>query len=286
VSRSPSKSSSQSAPAVVVGLSAAGSVWRSPLQQDWQTESTRGTHDRGQAIAALIKATQDRLTVHAPTPILWLVSFELMPTWLQLPPPGIRSLPELHAVAQARATQLFGAVDSSDWQLSAQWHHRQPFLATATPSMWGTSLGSRITSSLHLLLHAAQSQWPRSGWVAITSANYLYILHRQHQQWTHLRSLQLSATVNPEAYVQRVHDEWQREALKTEATPGQLHWLHAGRIPLPTLPAHIKKVRLSPLINSKSANESLTGLEAVPSDLQALASDTQVAHRLLHGDSP
>jgi hypothetical protein len=279
-------SSARSAP-LVVGLCTAGAAWYSAQQRDWMLElasTTNPANNLGTALAAVMQRTLAQLPNHQPADIIWLASPDLMPTWLQTPTPGIRSLQELHALTHARAAQLFGSADSP-WLLSAHWQHHQPFLCSAAASSWAANLQGQLTSLLHLLLHQMEPQLASSGWLAITSQSHLHLMYRQHKRWLHLRSMRLPTPSSEEKFIQRVHDEWQREALKTGHATGQLQSLHVGASPVTTWPTNIKKVSLKSstgqLSDTTAPIGSLAQLHTSVPDVQCIAHEAWMTQTLL-----
>lgn len=170
--------------------------------------------------------------------ISWILAPSLARSWVQFPSSQIASLGELHAVAQARASQLFGetvstAAPSAPWAVTADWQASRPFLCVATPSTWAQPLqelsqGGKhglILSPLTLALERFKQQIPASGWLAMTVAGELSI-----SQWTggrisRLRSVRLPAGSTPEAAQALAMNEWQRELLRSQDSSGHLNWL-------------------------------------------------------------
>jgi hypothetical protein len=104
--------------------------------------------------------------------------------WLQVAPPGIRSLAELRALVQSRAEQLFGS--DAGWLVAADWQASRPFLCAAVPGdvdLLASSLAkdaagrARIATSLTQALERYASELPAQGWAALHEPQALHCLY-------------------------------------------------------------------------------------------------------------
>ena len=126
--------SAGSSTTTMVGINSESAAWleHSPTGlAHWRTVDWHGaTPD--QALDLL----SNQLGVTQPGDCRLVFAPSVLRHWLQTPPAQVASLRELRDVAQARCTQLFGTVPSTNntpaqWTVSAQWHASQPFVCTA-----------------------------------------------------------------------------------------------------------------------------------------------------------
>ena len=154
--------------------------------------------------------------------------------WLQTPPLETASLSELHAVAQSRASFLFGNPDGGSWAVSAEWDAKHSFLCTCLASSWiPINAGTQpyrypliVTSPLALALSKFEKQLPLSGWLAIAVTDMLYIMHRSQGRLSSLRSVRDQAQATLEKTEVLAEREWRREMLRTQLFADELAWLY------------------------------------------------------------
>lgn len=174
--------------------------------------------------------TNVKISANASAPC-WVVSSALMPTWLQVPIPGLRSLRELQSLAQMRAKQLLGdQVSLGGWAVAGDWQARQPFLCTALPVAWKCALSdsSEIATPLTMGMYALRNALPASGWLSITCPAELHLMYLERKAVQHLRSFRLPTGLTDTGLQERMLAEWQREMIKSQRPEARLHWLHLG----------------------------------------------------------
>jgi hypothetical protein len=229
-----------------IAIGSSGAAWMTPVAGQkmqlhsvmWQEQQTAE-----QAIESLLR----RLSIERSSAVQWVVAPSLLKHWLQQPPDHVQSLNELHAVSHQRAQHLFGSVQpssmsgqASTWLVSADWHASRAFLCAALPQNWAAPLmgkesmqdtivvsnkASAIVSPLQLILSKFQKQFPSHGWLAVVTANTLYLMNFKNKQCVHFHSLQLAIDLKIEELQTIALVEWQRDMLRTQQNSEQLHWL-------------------------------------------------------------
>jgi hypothetical protein len=229
-----------------IAIGSSGAAWMVPVAGQknqlhsvaWQEHQTAE-----QAIESLLR----RLSIERSSAIQWVVAPSLLKHWLQQPPDHVQSLNELHTVSHQRAQHLFGGVlpssitgQASTWVVSADWHASRAFLCAALPQNWVAPLmgkesmqdtivvsnkASAIVSPLQLILSKFQKYFPSHGWLAVVTANTLYLMYFKNKQCVHFRSLQLATDLKIEELQTIALVEWQRDMLRTQQNSEQLHWL-------------------------------------------------------------
>jgi hypothetical protein len=224
----------------LVGLSARGAAWLASSAtgvQHWQQAAWDACLSAS-SVSAALKSVMDLVAPSQAQGIAWILAPSLARSWVQFPSPQIVSLAELHAVAQARASQLFGepvcaAAPGAPWAVTADWQASRPFLCVASPSAWVQSLqalsqggkNGQILSPLTLALDGFKQQIPASGWLAMAVAGELSISHWTGGRISRLRSVRLPAGSTPEAAQTLAMNEWQRELLRSQENSSHLSWL-------------------------------------------------------------
>lgn len=227
----------------VVGLSAGAAVWLETAPDGrlaWQHTTWSATPSGSEAAAAMASVTA-RLRGAANRRLSWILAPGLAPSWLQPPSTQVTSLEELHAVARARASQLFGQPVSPvaaevTWNVMADWHAHRPFVCVAVPTGWQQLLQaddnnqsgrypSAVAHPLLLALSRFPKQLPKDGWLALVLAGELHLMHRHRGHLTRLRNLRLPADASPSRIQALALEEWQREMLRSELPGDQLNWL-------------------------------------------------------------
>lgn len=226
----------------VVGLSAGAAVWLETTpdgRPEWRHTTWNVTPSGSETITAIATVTA-RLSATAPCRLTWMLAPGLAPTWLQPPPTQVTSLDELHAVACARASQLFGPPVSPiaaevAWNVMADWHARRPFICVAVPTGWQQLVKaddraagryrSAVAQPLLLALSRFRKQLPEEGWLALVLAGELHLMHRHRGHLTRLRNLRLPADGSPDRIQALALEEWQREMLRSQLPGDQLSWL-------------------------------------------------------------
>lgn len=173
-------------------------------------------------IAATIKAspTSSRLAaVHV------VAGSSVARHWLQIAPPGLRSLSELKALVQSRADQLFGG--DAEWVVAADWHATRPFLCAALPrevdrlaSSIARSRGatSHLATSLSLALIQHARRLPADGWAVLHEPEALHLLFLSAGRLEHSRT----ATVPVELQGSALEREAAAEVARSSALAGGL----------------------------------------------------------------
>lgn len=153
--------------------------------------------------------------------------------WVQPVPADTASLAELHAVASARARQLWGGAEPGGWMVSGDWQAQGHCLCNAVAAEWGAvwaSLQDRWSAvALHTPLLLAQRRWqalwPQTGWLALAVARYLYILRREDGRMVSLRSLPWGTADTLQVLQAQAMQEARREMLRAGGGPEDLYWL-------------------------------------------------------------
>jgi hypothetical protein len=244
-----------------VALSEKSASWTTTdvkRQQHWHTEAWGGS----------LTTLRDLLSYGLPfTKPFLALSPSLARHWLQTPPPGVSSLSELHSVVSVRAQQLFGAAlqladtQVSGWHVSGSWQASTPFVCTAWPAAL-SPLGLSLCTPLFIALQVYQSRLPRNGWLAITLAHELHLMQITNTQITFLRSTRLPLELLGAELQDRLVQEWQRDALRTNEQAKQVNWLHL--MPNNGNTAHhpaVIRVALYPITKSSATEQSSLALD-------------------------
>lgn len=223
----------------LVGLGARGAAWLATDEtrsMQWQ-QTEWDSYSSGFNPEAALKSVIDLIGISPKHHIGWILAPSLARSWIQTPPLQTASLAELHAVAQARANQLFGRassrIASTQWAVTGDWHASQSFLCAAMPSVWSLPLQSvikrdkrcSIYSSLTLALARFKAQLPNNGWLALAIAGELNIMHWAEGRMTRLRSTHLPIDSTAASAEALAVTEWQREMLRAQNNSPYLHWL-------------------------------------------------------------
>lgn len=233
MSRWPSKSA---APALrlVLGVSEHGVAWQTldgPTAAEWQAWNWPQGMDGPTAL-------QDWVRNHAPDagdarqPVQVCLAPSLAQHWVQPVPARTASLAELHAVAVARAQQLWGPAQGG-WMVTGDWQPEGTCLCTAVPAAWEPAWAAMRARwgeiALHTPLLLAQqrwhAQWPQTGWLALAVAQRLYVERRVAGRMVSLRSVRWPAAGTLEALQAQAVQEGRREMLRADSGQEALHWL-------------------------------------------------------------
>jgi len=175
--------------------------------------------------------------------------------WILQPPPTVRSLAELRAVAQARCMQLFGA--SQSWQIEADWHARRAFLCVAIPARIvdgaRSAFGHRVAvrTALAVFLSKQAGKFPRNGWVCWTFPGSTCLMGVVEGRLHSLRTLRSGFSDGWAERLARAAQELRREELRTGLPiDAPVGWAHAGSLSPETASAEqveIEGLRFMPL---------------------------------------
>lgn len=244
-----------------IAISTRGAAWVD-VASDQRSRRQQVMWGEKQNPTTAMQLLKDQIKLPDEEHIDWIVAPSLLRHWLQTPPVDIQSLGELHAVAQARAFQLFGApmltetTPAPTWVVAGDWHATQSFLCCAMPNSWQETLQDKakgntrhqIYSPLQLVLRSFKRQLPALGWLALVIADALYLICFEKNQIQYLRGLPLSPALVPTDLQSLAMTEWRREMLRTNKLSDQLHYLnvthqkHTSRMPL----AGLKLVEWTP----------------------------------------
>ena len=227
----------------VIGLSAGAAAWLETTSDGrlaWQHTTWSAKPSGSDTVAAFASVTA-RMRGSANRRLSWILAPGLAPSWLQPPSTQVTSLEELNAVAQARASQLFGLPASPiaaemTWNVMADWHARRPFVCVAVPAGWQQLLQaddnhqavryrSAVAQPLLLALSRFRKQLPKEGWLALVLAGEVHLMHRHSGHLTRLRNLRLPADASPARIQALALEEWQREMLRSQLPGEHLNWL-------------------------------------------------------------
>ena len=165
--------------ALFIGLSSTQVAWQfaggSP-----QVEPLSAQSGRFEQIAATLNASEIPSRFAA---VNVVAGSSVARHWLQIAPPGLRSLSELQALVQSRADQLF--CSNAEWVVAADWHARRPFLCAALPREVDRLASSiahprkaalHLTTSLNLSLARHARDLPADGWAILHEPEALHLL--------------------------------------------------------------------------------------------------------------
>lgn len=147
-----------------------------------------------------------------------LVADSLARYWMMSPPPGLRSLAELQAVAQAHCDQTFGS--SQRWRLGGDWSARRRFLCAAVPEWVVTGvragLGARasLAATLPTLLASSAASLAPDGWTCVLLPGRINLLSTVGGSIHSLRSLAAQAGSDLTELLSAAAQELQRESLR------------------------------------------------------------------------
>lgn len=243
----------------LVAVSSHGAVWVDAAS-DPRSWSRIIMWEEGSNPTIAMQLLRIKMKLTADSELAWVVAPSLLRHWLQAPPANTQSLHELHAVAQARAVQLFGASMPTEvslistWDVAGDWHAAQAFMCGAMPSIWRLALQNRantnnqICSPLQLALRSFKHQLPASGWLALVIADTLHLMFFENKQIQNLRCLALSSKLATTDLQSLALTEWRREMLRSNKLSDQLQYLnltsqdHSNL----TMPAGLKRVKWTP----------------------------------------
>lgn len=153
--------------------------------------------------------------------------------WMMQPPPTVRSLAELRAVAHARCMQLFG--NSQAWRIEADWHASKKFLCVAIPARIvdgvRAAFGNRVTvrTALAMLLSKQSGRFPDNGWVCWTFPGCTSLVGLAGGRLHSLRTLRSGVADGWAARLARAAQELRREGLRAGlSVDAPVGWAHAG----------------------------------------------------------
>lgn len=245
-------------PDLVLGLSAKTVAWNTATQAKqsaWQIRSWNGS------IESLKIALNEKL---ASSKLHLMLGPSLARHWLQTPVTGIATLSELHAVATARALQLFGSAHGTStepvsWHVCGDWRMNQNFICTAWPS-YLSDIEQPLSSALILALDHYRSALPRNGWLAVIIAGELSLLQIKSGKPMSFRSTRLSPHNSSNELQDQILAEWQREKLRAvepNALEQRIHWLNL----MPNFHQPLHSASIIPI-----KPNALTPFQATPSD--------------------
>lgn len=154
----------------VVGLDGNTSAWR----------------EAGTARLALASGAAEAIGGRTgPRQWLLVAGLDLAVHWVQSPPAGLRSLPELRQVAAVRCAALHGG-DPQDWWVAGDWNARRDFVCSALPrttaNAWLAEAGARGVrlrwlSTWLAACSAKSAAVPPDGWSALRTPSRVITWH-------------------------------------------------------------------------------------------------------------
>lgn len=163
----------------------------------------------------------------------FVVSSDIAVHWIQVPPVGLASLPELRKTAAARCARLFGGSPES-WWVAGDWHARRPFLCAALPRQ----LVDRVESSLGR--SHARPRWmtagsamlqrhaPRlrtEGWSCFHSAGVVLCLHAHQGRFDETCTIRFPRDLGAKALGEFVRSRLDVETVRLGLSDaGELVW--------------------------------------------------------------
>lgn len=166
-----------------------------------------------------------------------MLSDELLRMWIVIPPGNAASLADCQAAAGLRFQMLFGEA-ASDWELSADWDGRKPFLACALPRSVLAALHAlcdefqlnlvRIEPQLVAIWNRYRKQWSNDGWLALVHQDSVTLAVIEQRRLVAIRR----SAVGQEQMLSRtwLEQHVQREALLLNLAAPQKLWI-AGPVP-------------------------------------------------------
>lgn len=217
---------------LVLGVSERGVAWLAPEATDWQNWDWPEDVDGPTAVRewVLNQAPQASATRQ---PVQVCLAPSLARHWVQSVPAQTASLSELHAVAAARAQQLWGAGPSGGWMVTGDWQAEGAFLCTAVPAVWEPVWaamrarwgGIALHTPLLLAQQQGQTQWPQTGWLAVAVAQRLYVQRREAGRMVSLRSVRWPGASSLKTLQTLAAQEGRREMLRVDSGQENLHLL-------------------------------------------------------------
>lgn len=230
MSRWRSKSAASTLP-LVLGVSGQGVAWLEPeaASPTWQTWNWPEDTDGPTALKDWVMNQSPTLSGGRQSVQVCLAP-SLAQHWVQSVPAQTASLSELHAVAAARAQQLWGAAPGG-WMVTGDWQPKGAFLCTAVPAVWEPVWAAmrerwgRIALHTPLLLAQQQAAWPQNGWLAVAVAQRHYVQRRESGRMASLRSVRWPDASTLDALQAQAVQEARREMLRAGCGQEELHWL-------------------------------------------------------------
>lgn len=208
--------------ALSIGLSTGEIAWRIG---DGSAQ-VAGRPARGSELAPHEAHLGDSAGRQPPAAVHVVVGSSVARHWLQVAPPGIRSLAELKALVQSRAEQLFGS--DAGWVVAADWQATRPFLCAAVPAdvdSLASSLArnyggrARVASSLTKALDRHSSELPAAGWAVLHEPQALHCLYLVDGHLTYFRSAAVTANLRSAELELAVKTEIDRSAALAGGLP-------------------------------------------------------------------
>lgn len=217
---------------LVLGVSAQGVAWLAPEATDWQSWDWPEDVDRPTALREWV-LNQAPGVNRAGQPVQVCLAPSLAQHWVQSVPAQTASLSELHAVAAARAQQLWGPGPPGGWMVTGDWQAEGAFLCTAVPAVWEPVWAAMRAHWGRMVLHTplllaqqqGQAAWPQNGWLAVAVAQRLYVQRREAGRMVSLRSVRWPAASTLETLQVLAAQEGRREMLRGDSGQDDLHWL-------------------------------------------------------------
>lgn len=232
MSRWRSKSAASTLP-LVLGVSGQGVAWLEPeaASPTWQTWNWPEDTDGPMALKDWVMNQSPTLSGGRQSVQVCLAP-SLAQHWVQSVPAQTASLSELHAVAAARAQQLWGPVPGG-WMVTGDWQPEGSFLCTAVPAAWEPVWAAvrerwgaiALHTPLLLAQQQGQTQWPQTGWLAVAVAQRLYVQRRVAGRMASLRSVRWPEASTLETLQAQAVQEGRREMLRADSGQEDLHWL-------------------------------------------------------------
>lgn len=220
---------------LVLGVSEQGVAWLAPdasTSAAWQTWTWPEDADGPAALRAWVLDQAPKVN-GGRQPVQVCLAPSLARHWVQSVPAQTASLAELHAVAAARAQQLWGPMPQGGWMVTGDWQSEGSFLCTAVPTAWEPVWAAMrvhwgeitLSTPLRLVQQHWQTQWPQTGWLAVAVAQRLYVQRRVAGRMESLRSVRWPGASTLEALQVLAGQEGRREMLRVDSGQEDLHWL-------------------------------------------------------------
>lgn len=203
----------------VVGLDAHGMAWRRNDALD--------TAPRLGDISGLAKQVVPGARVDV------IVANDVAVHWLQTPPAGVHSLPELRQIAGARCAHLFGGAPAG-WWVAGDWSATRAFVCAGLPMERMGPLQRALTeagtkanwhTAWGLQCRVRAGHWPANGWCAARGAGRLVVWYCLRGHVIGLGSLTIDPLADQATAQAAVAQHQRIECLRDPAlAPGPVHW--------------------------------------------------------------
>ncbi|WP_332752231.1 hypothetical protein [Hydrogenophaga sp.] len=168
-----------------------------------------------------------------------IVAVDVAVHWLQTPPAGVNSLPELRQIAATRCAHLFGGVPAG-WWVAGDWSATQAFVCAGLPiervgplqhALAAAGTQTRWHTAWGLLCQARGGRLPADGWSAVSGAGGVVLWCCQRGRVIGLASLTVDTQADRATAQAAVAQHLRIECLRDPTLAlGPVHW---ADLPMP-----------------------------------------------------